>query len=74
MEEEEVGEVPAQPTSSRRPSKTTRTFVVWQAYEIIKVIEDEKEVENAKCKYCGKIYVVESTWGTNHLLRHRKEM
>ena len=73
LEEKEVREVPVQPTSSRRTSKKTRTSLVWQAFEIITIIEDGKDVPKAKCKYCGNIYVVESAGGTGRLIRHRKK-
>ena len=37
------------------------------------VIKDGKEVPKAKYKYCGKIYIAESTRGTMHLLRYKKK-
>ena len=73
LKEEEVGEVPIQPTSSPRTSKRNRTSLVWQAYTIVVIIEDGKDVQKGQCNYYGKMYNAESARGIGHLIRHRKK-
>ena len=73
MEEEEIGEVPVQPTSSRRTFKRTKTSLVWQAYEIIMVIKGGKEIPKANVNIVVRFILPYQLGGTGHLIRHMRK-